>query len=68
VREDLDANEPREPAESNARGDETKMAPRRATVTVSRAGASYPSFSIPDFVPFTVPCVSHSSDARNNSR
>src|SRR5258705_4838599 len=25
-------------------------------------GASYPSFSIPDFMPLTVPCVSHSSD------
>ena len=31
-------------------------------------GASYPSFSIPDFMPLTVPCVSHSSDARNSNR
>src|SRR2546427_7287375 len=28
----------------------------------------YPSRSIPSFVPFTEPCVSHSSDARNNIR
>ena len=66
VREDLKANEPREPAEKNARGDEDGAAPRHR-YCVAR-GASYPSFSIPDFVPFTVPCVSHSSDARNNSR
>jgi hypothetical protein len=66
VREDLEANEPGEPAEKNARGDEDGAAPRHR-YCVAR-GASYPSFSVPDFVPFTAPCVSHSSDARNNSR
>jgi len=32
------------------------------------ARRSYPSFSMPDFMPLTVPCVNHSAEARNSSR